>query len=131
MSNESGNSGAARVDRLGSGSISKLLFEFALPAIIGVVINGLYNIIDAIFLGHGVGALGLAATTVAFPTMVILMAFSMLVGMGGNALAAIKLGEGKLQETEKILGNSLVLLVFAGIVVGAIGIFIQIGRAHV
>lgn len=123
MSNESGNSGAARVDRLGTGSISKLLLEFALPAIIGVVINGLYNIIDAIFLGHGVGALGLAATTVAFPTMVILMAFSMLVGMGGNALAAIKLGEGKLQETEKILGNSLVLLVFAGIVVGAIGIF--------
>lgn len=123
MATDRGHSGAERVDRLGTGSISKLLFEFAVPAIIGIVVNGLYNVIDAAFLGHGVGSIGLAATTVAFPTMVVFMALSMLIGQGGNALAAIRLGEGRRDEAERILGNAFALLAIMGVAVAVIGLF--------
>lgn len=106
-----------RIERLGAGDINKLMFEFALPAIAGVVVNALYNVIDSIFLGHGVGAAGLTATTVALPMMSMLIALGVLIGNGGNALAAIRLGEGKPEEAERILGNSFTLLLAAGVVV--------------
>lgn len=114
---------AAQVDRLGTEKVGKLLLEFAIPAVAGVIVNGVYNLIDSIFLGHGVGELGLAATTVAMPTMTIMLALSMLVGVGGNALAAIKLGQGRKAEAEKILGNCFTLTVLLGVVVALIGIF--------
>lgn len=111
----------SKIARFGSGSINKLMLEFAIPAIAGVVINGLYNIIDSIFLGQGVGALGLAATTVAVPTMTIMLALAMLVGMGGNALCALKFGEGKIRDAERTLGNSFTLLLIMGVLVAIIG----------
>ncbi|MBQ6586656.1 MAG: MATE family efflux transporter [Coriobacteriales bacterium] len=108
---------------MGSGSINKLLLEFSIPAIVGVVVNGLYNVIDSIFVGQAVGELGLAATTVAAPIMIVFMALSMLVGQGGNALSAIRLGEGKLKEAERILGNSVTLLLICGVIVILLAMF--------
>ncbi len=99
----------AQFDRMGTGSISKLLAEFAIPAIISLIVGGLYNVLSAIFLGQGVGTLGLAVSAVANPIMILFMAFAMLVGTGGNALAAIRLGEGKKSEAELVLGNTFTL----------------------
>lgn len=102
--------------RLGSEPVLKLLIEFSIPALIGLVVQALYNIVDAIYVGHGVGELGLAATTVSFPAMTGMIAVSFLMGFGGNSLAAIKLGEGDKDEAEKILANTLLLLIVGYII---------------
>ena len=96
-------------NRLGTEKIGRLLREFAIPAIASLVVNGLYNILSAIFLGWGVGELGLAVSTVANPMMMFFMALGMLVGTGGNALCAIKLGEGRKDEAERVLGNTVTI----------------------
>lgn len=107
---------------MGEGSIPRLLLEFGIPAIIGILVNSLYNLVDSVFIGHAVGELGLAATAAAFPAMIIMMAFGMLVGGGGNALIAIKLGERDYDAAERILGNMMTLLIIASVVVGAGGL---------
>ena len=106
-------SAAAKIDRMGTEGTFKLLLEFSIPAVVGVLVQMLYNVIDAVYVGHAVGADGLAATTVANPTMTALVAVAMLVGVGGNALAAIKLGERRRDMAERVVGTSLVLLLGA------------------
>ncbi|MDO4503125.1 MAG: MATE family efflux transporter [Coriobacteriia bacterium] len=101
--------GNARVTRMGSGSIPALIAEFAIPSIVGMLVNGAYNLISSIFLGQALGELGLATATAANPTMILFLALSMLVGMGGNALCALRLGEGKHDEAERVLGNTVTL----------------------
>src|SRR5690606_29948358 len=63
-------------------NIGSLLLGFSIPAIVGMLVNSLYNIVDRIFLGQGVGSIAIAATTVAFPIMIIMMAVSVLIGIG-------------------------------------------------
>ena len=111
-----------KIDRMGTESTFKLLLEFSIPAVVGVVVQMLYNVIDAVYVGHAVGPDGLAATTVANPMMTAMAAIAMLVGVGGNALAAIKLGERKKAVAERVLGNSLVLLFAAAVVLWIISI---------
>lgn len=91
--------------------IGSLLWKFSLPAIVAMLVNSLYNIIDRIFVGRGVGSIGIAATTVAFPLMLILMAFSMLIGIGATALISIRLGEQKKEEAERIIANAMALMI--------------------
>jgi len=91
--------------------IGKLLWKFSLPAIIGMLVNALYNIVDRIFVGQGVGFVGIAATTVAFPIMIVMMATTMLIAIGATALISIRLGEQKKEEAEKIAGNATVLMI--------------------
>jgi putative MATE family efflux protein len=110
------NNGLEQVDRLGTAKVSKLMLEFAIPSIIGLVVNGLYNIIDSIFMGHGVGPIGLATATIAMPIMIVGMAIAILVGQGGNSLTALRLGAGKHDEAEKVLGSTFTLTIIAGIV---------------
>ncbi len=103
---------AQQTDRLGTERIGKLLFEFSVPAIVSMVFNTLYNVVDTVFLGQAYAdGSGVAVTTLALPVMTILMGFSMIAGQGGNALAAIQLGQGKKDQVEKTLGNSATLLV--------------------
>ncbi|MDR2106306.1 MAG: hypothetical protein LBP24_02740, partial [Coriobacteriales bacterium] len=109
------NQGSQQVERLGTAKISRLMVEFAIPSIIGLVVNGLYNIIDSIFMGHGVGSIGLATATIAMPIMIVGMAISILVGQGGNALTALRLGAGKHGEAEKVMGNTFTLTVIVSI----------------
>ena len=108
-----------KVDRMGTGSIPKLITEFAIPSVVGMVVNASYGVIDSMFLGHAVGEIGLSAVTVANPIMIVFMALAMLVGNGGNALAALRLGEGKRQDAEIAMGNvvflSLVLWVLVAL----------------
>ena len=101
-----------RVTRMGSGNIPALVVEFAVPAILGMLVNGAYNIIDSVFLGHGAGEIGLSAVSVATPIMTVFMAISMLIGAGGNALCALRLGEGKHSEAEHVLGNTFTCLLY-------------------
>ena len=121
-------SAAAKIDRMGTEGTFKLLLEFSIPAVVGVLVQMLYNVIDAVYVGHAVGADGLAATTVANPTMTALVAVAMLVGVGGNALAAIKLGERRRDMAERVVGTSLVLLLGAAALLW-IGLSVR-ARAH-
>ena len=99
-----------RTEEMRSGNLGRLLFTFSLPAIVGMLVNSLYNVIDRIFLGRGIGQLAIAATTVAFPMMTILMAVSILIGVGATALISIRLGEQRQEEAEKIAGNAVVMI---------------------
>ncbi|MEG0772433.1 MATE family efflux transporter [Clostridium sp.] len=103
-----------KTKELGEERIGKLLLKFSIPAIIGMIVNALYNIVDRIFIGQipgGVGELALSGVTVTFPISIIIMAFGMLIGVGSASLISIRLGEQKKQEAEKILGNSFVLVI--------------------
>lgn len=106
-----------RVSRMGTGSIPRLTLEFAIPAIAGMLVNGAYNIVDSIFLGQAMGQLGQAAMTAANPIMIVFMGLSMLVGAGGNALAALRLGEGDREAAERSLGNTVSLSLVLSIIV--------------
>lgn len=108
-----------RVTRMGTASIPKLIVEFAVPSVVGMLVNGSYNIIDSMFLGHAVGEIGLSAVTVANPIMIVFMALAMLIGNGGNALAALRLGEGKRLAAERALGNVITLSVVLWLIVAA------------
>jgi putative MATE family efflux protein len=103
-----------RTKELGEESIGKLLLKFSIPAIIGMIVNALYNIVDRIFIGQipgGVGELALSGVTVTFPISIIIMAFGMLIGVGSASLISIRLGQQKKQEAEKILGNAFILVI--------------------
>ncbi|MEG0332304.1 MAG: MATE family efflux transporter, partial [Clostridium sp.] len=92
---------------LGQGSIPSLLLKLSVPAIAAQIINALYSIIDRMFIGHieGVGAAALTGVGITFPIIILISAFSSLVGMGGAPRAAIKMGKGKNKDAEKILGT--------------------------
>ena len=108
---------------LGSEKISTLLVQFSVPAIVGMVVNALYNIVDRIFIGHApdLGVDGLAGITIGFPIMILLMAIGLLFGLGGATNFSIRLGEGKTEEAEKTLGNAFVLLVGSGLLFMILG----------
>lgn len=112
--------------QLGELKISKLLFKFSVPAIIGMLVNALYNLVDRIYIGRGVGTLGIGATTIAFPVMLIMMAFSMLIGIGANSLVSIRLGQNRKEEAEGIFGNALVLLITISLVLSIIGLAVLV-----
>lgn len=103
-------------------SIPKLLFKFSLPAIIGLLVNALYNIIDGIFVGRGVGKEALAAITLTLPIITIFMACIMLIGMGATSLISLKLGERKEKEAEQIVANAFVLFIILGLLLTVIGL---------
>ncbi|MBP2100223.1 MATE family efflux transporter [Enterococcus rivorum] len=111
------------VNPLGTEKISKLLIKFSVPAIIGMLVNALYNVVDRIFIGNapGLGANGLAGITIGFPIMIIMMSVGMLFGIGGATLFSMKLGEGKRKEAEEILGNTFILLLISGSVLLVLG----------
>jgi len=90
--------------------VGRLLFMFSMPAIVGMVVNAIYNIVDRIFVGRGVGTTALTGIAVSFPINLLLMAFGMLIGIGATALVSIRLGQSKKEEAEQIIGNALTLL---------------------
>lgn len=112
--------------QMGESKIPRLLLKFSLPAIVGLLVNALYNIVDSIFVGRGVGALGLAGVTVNFPVITTFIACVMLIGMGATSLISIRLGQGKEEEAENIIGNALILLLVLGFLVTVFGlIFVE------
>ncbi len=78
---------------LGTERIGKLLVQYSIPAIIGMTITSLYNIIDSIFIGHGVGPMGIAGLAITFPLMNLVVAFCTMVSAGGSTISSIRLAE--------------------------------------
>lgn len=109
-------------NKLGTAKIGKLLVEFSIPAIVGMVLSSLYNLIDTAFLGQAYpDGSGVAVTTLALPVMLMLLAFTMLPGQGGNALSALLLGEGDMKKVERCLGNSFILLIIFSVIIAICG----------
>ena len=111
-----------RSKQLGEKGIPQLLFAFSLPAIVGMLAQAAYYIVDRIFVGHALGAVGLAGMTVSFPFMLVLLAFGMLIGLGGTALVSLRLGEQRQDEAEQVLGNAVVLMAGVSLVVSVSGL---------
>lgn len=105
---------------LGSGPVGKLLFSLALPTITSQIVNMLYNLVDRIYIGHmkpvdTVGSLALTGVGVCLPVIMIISAFSALVGMGGAPRASIQEGRGDLESSQRIMGNSFSLLLISSV----------------
>ena len=112
------------VDReksLGESEITSLLFKFSLPAIVGMLVNALYNVVDMIFIGQGVGPLGIAGVRIGFPIMVVNMAFSMLFGIGANSLISIRLGQKRKDEAELIMANAMTIMIITALLLSVLG----------
>lgn len=101
---------------LGKEKISKLIKKFSIPCIISLLVNSLYNIVDQIFIGQGVGYLGNGATNVVFPLVMIGLAFSLMFGDGASAYLSLKLGEKKKDEAKNGVGNGIVLCAIVSVV---------------
>lgn len=97
--------------------IGRLILKFAIPCVISLVVNALYNIVDQIFIGWGVGYLGNGATNIVFPITIIALALAVLIGDGGAAFFSLKLGEGDNDSVRKGLGNVIVMVTIAGIAI--------------
>ena len=107
---------------LGTEKIGKLLRKFAIPCIISMLVNSLYNIVDQIFIGWGVGYLGNGATNIVFPITMICLAFSLMIGDGTSAYLSLKLGEKKEKEAAKGVGNGILIGIIVSIVLCAISL---------
>ena len=109
---------------LGQESIGKLLLKYSVPAIIGMMVNALYNVVDRIFIGNipGVGTMAIAGLGVTMPILTILLAFGMLVGVGSATNVSIKLGQGKKEEAQNIIGSGMILTITIGLFLTVIGI---------
>lgn len=81
--------------------IGRLIVKFAVPSVIALLVNSLYNIVDQIFIGWGVGYLGNGATNIVFPITIIALALSMMIGNGGAAYLSLKMGEGEVETAKK------------------------------
>ena len=113
---------------LGQGSVGKLLFRLALPAITAQLINVLYNMVDRMYIGHipGIGAAALTGMGVAMPVIMVISAFAALVSMGGAPRASIMMGRGDNEAAEVILGNCTSMMLGLGVVLT--GVFVAFGR---
>lgn len=105
-------------ERMRTKNILPLLIEFSLPAMIGMLVNAIYNIVDRIFIGNSpdLGSVGLAGISICYPVTLVLMAISLMVGIGGATRFSIKLGQGKRKEAGLYMGNALTLTVILGLV---------------
>ena len=107
---------------LGTRPVGELLKQYAVPAIIAMLASSLYNIVDSIFIGHGVDALALSGLAVTFPLMNISTAFGAMVGVGSSTLISVKLGQKDYKIAQQILGNAVVMNVVMGIIFGALSL---------
>lgn len=108
---------------LGTDPLSKLLPRYAIPAIIAMISTSLFNIIDSIFIGHGVGALAISGMALTMPIMNIASAFGSLVGVGAAAITSIRLGQGNKRAAEEVLGNAVLLNITIGILFGGLSLY--------
>ena len=101
---------------LGTEKIGKLIVAFGIPSVISQVVNALYNIVDQIFIGQGVGYLGNGATSVIMPLTVLAMALALLIDQGAASYLSLKLGERDEESAAKGVGNAITMLLIIGVV---------------
>ena len=107
---------------LGTRPVGELLKQYAIPSIIAMLASSLYNIVDSIFIGHGVNALALSGLAATFPLMNISTAFGAMVGMGSSTLISVKLGQKDYKTAQQILGNAVVMNVVMGFIFGLVAL---------
>ena len=100
--------------------IGRLILKFAVPSVIALLVNSLYNIVDQIFIGWGVGYLGNGATNVVFPITIVALSLSLMIGDGGAAYLSLKLGEGDIESAKKGVGNAIVMVTVVSILLTAV-----------
>lgn len=106
-----------KTENLGTENVWKLLMKFALPSVIAMIVNAIYNIVDRIFIGHYVGESALASLSIVFPLMLILVGFSSLIAQGGGNLISIQLGKKDMHKANRILGASISLVIILSFIV--------------
>ena len=109
---------------LGFKKESRLLVEFAIPCVISMLVTALYNIVDQIFIGQGVGMLGNAATNIAFPFSTTCTAISLLLGIGSATNVSLKLGAGREKESASYAGCGILLMTISGIALFATNAYV-------
>lgn len=107
---------------LGTQPVGRLLWQYALPGVIAMTASSLYNMVDSIFIGHGVGSMALAALGISFPLMNIGAAFGAAVGVGGATLMSLRLGQRQYEKANHVLGNMVALNIIMGLLVGIVSI---------
>ena len=105
---------------LATQKVSSLILKFTIPAIISMMVSSLYNIVDQIFIGQGVGMLGNAATNIAFPVNIICTAVALLLGIGSASNFNLKSGAGQTEVAKNYAGNGLTMLVVCGVIITAV-----------
>ncbi|MEA1939694.1 MAG: MATE family efflux transporter [Candidatus Caldatribacteriota bacterium] len=108
--------------RLGKEKISKLLISLSVPATMGMTVNALYNLVDTIFVGRGVGAIAIGALTVSFPIQMIIMAFAIMIGMGSASAISRSLGAKNVERADNVTGNSFISIVFFSAIIAILGL---------
>ncbi len=111
------------VDELATTRVGPLMLKYFVPAFVGVFVNALYNIVDRIFIGQGVGAQALSGISVVFPVMLIMMAFGLLAGIGTGVYVSINMGRKNMEGAEKVLGTGFALMVLVSVFI-ALGIYL-------
>lgn len=107
---------------LGTEPVGKLLAQYALPSIVAMSASSLYNMIDSIFIGQGVGPLAISGLAITFPLMNLCAAFGAGIGVGASTVISVKLGQKDYKQAETVLGNDVTLNLIIGFVVGMIGL---------
>ena len=107
---------------LGTRPVSQLLMQYALPAIVAMVAMSLYNVVDSIFIGQGVGPLAIAGLAITFPFMNLSAAFGAGIGVGASTLLSVKLGQRDYDIANRILGNNVMLNIIVGIIFAGISL---------
>ena len=105
--------------------IPRLMLKFFIPSFIGVFVNALYNIVDRVFIGQGVGSMALSGISVIFPVMLIVMGFGMLIGIGAGVLVSINMGKRDMEKAEQVLGSSFLLMLLVSVLITVIGFSIK------
>lgn len=105
---------------LGENPVNSLLYQFAVPSIIAMLVSSLYNIVDQFFIGRSVGALGNAATNISFPLSISCVAIALLFGIGGASAFNIAMGMGEKENAVNYLANSAAMLFLGGVALTAV-----------
>ncbi|MDR2702160.1 MAG: MATE family efflux transporter, partial [Spirochaetaceae bacterium] len=112
-------SGTNAASRLGTEPVGRLLLQFSVPAITGMIVNALYNVVDRVWVGRGVNEIALGGLSLVMPLMTITMAFAMLFGLGAANLISMRLGQGRKEEAENALNHCFFLLIISALVIMA------------
>lgn len=113
---------ASRSASLGTAPVASLLAQYALPAIVAMIASSLYNIVDRIFIGNGVGPYAIAGLSIAMPIMNLTTAFGSMLGVGSSTLISIRLGQKRREEAQQVLGTTLLLNILVGLAVCVCGL---------
>ena len=114
-----------KTKELAEHNVARLMLKFFIPSFIGVFVNALYNIVDRVFIGQGVGSVALSGISVIFPVMLIVMGFGMLIGIGAGVLVSINMGKRDMNKAEQVLGSSFLFMLLVSVLITAIGFAIK------